>query len=819
MSRIDLSGTWSLTCGKDGFQPIPAQIPGENCSALIEAGLAADPYIAQQEDDIQWVRDYDWTWTRLFEVDAAFLKQKRIWLNVDSLDTVGEIKINGHSVVNSRNMFCRIRQDVKDFLREGRNEIEVVITAVEKYTSEIAAKQRLDIGNKKSYWRKMPNNNFARKIQCQGGWDWGPCIPVSGIYGEIYLDGSNGIRIEHIYTEQAHTKGECTLYVTAEIEADFEGTQDVAFAFDGVEKIVPAKLHAGLNFVKSTFTVKNPRLWYPVGYGEQPLYELSVVADACSVQKKIGLRDLKTISHEDEHGICLYFQVNGVPVFAKGADWIPMDARPQNYTRQLYEALLSDVVAANMNVLRVWGGGLYENEDFYDICDEKGILLWHDCMFACAQYPSDDDFLDLVRAELNYQVKRLRDHACIALWCGDNECGGFLQWAGQKDLPLIMNYDRFNQAVGRAVKAADNTRAFWPTSPCNSLYDASGWDDDSKGDMHFWKVWHSGADMEAYYNITPRFCSEFGYQSFPSQNTVDIYTQGRQRNVTSPLMEHHQRNTGGNSKIVEMFTRYFRFPATFEDFIYLSQVQQAVAIKTGVEYWRTLRPVCMGTIYWQLNDNWPVASWASLDYFRNWKQLHYHAKRFYAPVMVTAIRKTPDAIELRMANDMDGVVKGNVKLCVYDVNGTKRQERTIAAEMPAFSGGVVETLPIAELTQAPAEDFICLEFAGECKGQKIDFRNECFFSKYKAYNFQTPDIRRRLYCDANGELHLELSTDVPAFYVFAEIKGSRAVFSDNSFTLLPDAPRDLKIAINEKMSLAEVEQRLVIRHLRGSYQE
>ena len=490
-TRINLSGTWELNCDKVAFAPIPAQIPGENCSALIDAGLLPDPYIGQQENDIQWVRDYDWTWTRAFEVNAAFLAQKRIWLNVDSLDTVGEIKINGRSVVHSRNMFCRIRQDVKDFLKEGTNCIEVCITAVEKYAAEIAAKETLPIGAKASYWRKMPNINLVRKIQCQSGWDWGPCVPASGIYGEIYLEGSNGVRIDHVYTEQSHRPGECTLNVIAEIDSDFEGTQDVKFAFDNMEKTVSAELHMGVNKVRATFTVKNPKLWYPVGYGEQPLYCLSVEADSCRVQKRIGLRDLKTISHEDEHGICLYFQVNGIPIFAKGADWIPIDARPQTYTRKRYNALLSDVVAANMNSLRVWGGGLYENEDFYDLCDEKGILLWHDCMFACAHYPSSDDFIDLINKELEYQIKRLRDHACIALWCGDNECGGFLRWVGQKELPWIMNYARFNHAVGKAVKAADDTRVFWPTSPCNSQDDAGGWDDDSKGDMHYWKVWHS----------------------------------------------------------------------------------------------------------------------------------------------------------------------------------------------------------------------------------------------------------------------------------------------------------------------------------------
>ena len=818
MNKIDLSGTWTLSCTKPGFQAIPGPIPGENCSALIDAGLAPDPYIAFNENEIQWVREYDWTWSRKFEVGEDFLDQKRIWLNIDSLDTVGEIRINGRTVVSSRNMFCRIRTEVKEFLRTGENTIEAVITAVEKYGASEADKFPLKIGNGIGL-RRMTNLNLVRKIQCQGGWDWGPCIPVSGIYGEIALEGSNGARIEHVYTRQTHVPGICILEVTAEIDSDFDGVQQVVFVFDKTVRTVSAELHRGINKVNTVFKVKNPRLWYPAGYGEQPLYELTVTADSCRVWKRIGLRDLKTVSHPDEHGICLYFEVNGIAVFAKGADWIPIDARPQTYTRERYDRLLSNAVEANMNALRVWGGGLYENDDFYDLCDEKGILLWHDCMFACAQYPASDDFLSLVRAEIDYQVKRLRDHACIALWCGDNECGQFLRWAGQKELPLILNYDRFNQAVGRAVAAADPTQTFWPTSPCNSQSDISGWDDDSKGDMHYWKVWHSGADFEAYYDVVPRFCSEFGFQAFPAQNTVDFYTQGQQRNVTSPLMEHHQRNAAGNSKIVEMFTRYFRFPATFEDFIYLSQVQQAVAIKSGVEFWRTLKPVCMGTIYWQLNDNWPVASWSSLDYFGSWKQLHYHAKRFYAPVMAAAIRKNPDIIELRMANDLMHEVAGKLFLSVYSVHGEVKKTRDFPVRLGPNSAAVLETIPVRELTDDPENEFLYLEFQGQAQGRALTFTNECFMAKYKKYQLDQPQIGHRFFKAEDGTVQLELSTDKPAFYVFAEFKGIQSVFSDNSFTLLPDRPRILSLRTEAEYSISELEGKLVIRHLRGSYTE
>ena len=308
---------------------------------------------------------------------------------------------------------------------------------------------------------------------------------------------------------------------------------------------------------------------------------------------------------------------------------------------------------------------------------------------------------------------------------------------------------------------------------------------------------------------------EFGYQSFPSQNTVDFFTQGKQQNVTSPIMEHHQRNPAGNSKIVEMFTRYFRFPATFEDFIYLSQLQQALIIKTGVEYWRTLQPVCMGTLYWQLNDNWPVASWSSVDYFGNWKQLHYHAKRFYAPVMATVIRKTPETVEVRIVSDLGKKVCGKITLSLYKVTGELVSQRVIPLELAEYEAKILETIPLAELTDTPNEEFLYLEFSDG----KNTFTNECFLAKYKTYQLPQARIDHKFYLDEQGQIHLELTSDKPAFYVFAELRGIQATFSDNSFTLLPGTVRDLIVTPEKNIPLEEMEKLLTVKHLRNSYTE
>ncbi len=813
MSFFNLASEWTLFTDKPGFQAIPAQVPGDNYSALLAAGLIPDPYIGRNEDLVQWVRDCDWTYTREFELDRDFLEQEAIFLNIDSADTFAEIRINGQTAGYSENMFTRIRLNVKPYLKCGMNRIEIILASPVRRAEEENEKQPFFVQFCGGNCNRIPYMNLIRKVQCHAGWDWGITLVVSGLYGTIGLQGVRLARIDHVYTEQRHSPGLCTLTATAELFAETDGETAVTFAFNGETKTVAANLSPGVNKVSTAFTVREPKLWQPAGYGSQPLYPLTVSTPDETISKKIGLRWLELVNDNDEIGTSMKFRVNGIDIFCKGANWIPMDAMPQRCTRDRYERLLAAAGDANMNMIRVWGGGLYESDVFYELCDEKGILIWHDCMFACSQYPSQPHFLELVRGELLYQVKRLRDHACIALWCGDNEVA---RCFGGKEPRNLVNYDRFNQAVGKAVREADPTRAFWPSSPCNGPMDYS--ESTLKGDMHYWQVWHSGKSFSAYYDIIPRFCSEFGFQSFPAQNTVDIYTEGRQRNVTSPLMEHHQRNGGGNSKIVEMFTRYFRFPDGFENFIYLSQAQQALAIKTGVEFWRHLKPVCMGTIYWQLNDNWPVASWSSIDYYDNWKQLHYHAKRFYAPVIVSCFQNKENRLEIWTASDLQKPLSGTLKLSIFDFAGNSLRAFTYPVRLNALESAKIQEIETAQLAETPENCFAFLELNVSDGETAYRHYNDHFFTEYKHCDLLRPEISRTLEL-RDGLWHLTLSTKHPAFFVFAELRGIRTVFSDNSFTLLPDAPRELTFRLDPSIGKEKIEHALVIRDLRSSYSE
>ena len=766
LHTIDLSGEWRLSA--DGFSPVAAELPGDNYSALFAAGAIPDPYCGCNERSVQWPREMAWTFERDFEVAPELLMRRSLFLNLDSIDTFGEVFINGVPVGASRNMFTRFRREVKPFLKAGTNHIRVVISPPGPEALKLAELRTLPL--KEMSFASLPHINLIRKVQCHGGWDWGIALVVCGLYGRLYLEATDGCRIEHLYSEQHHDADKVVLRVFAELEG---GEGEVEFRFGGETRTV-----RGQGVVGVEFTVGSPRLWYPRGYGEQPLYELSARVGTQTVRRKIGLRTVEVVSQPDAEGSSLYFEVNGIPVFAKGADWIPCDAMPRRQTAEVYARLVGDAAAVGMNMLRVWGGGQYESEVFYDLCDEYGIMVWQDLMFSCMEYPSDPEFLALVVPEVEYQVKRLRDHASIVLWCGDNEVAGLLRGEKADFARHAINYDRLNRALAGWVRESDPTRMFWPSSPANGMDDSGlGYYDPDRGDMHYWKVWHSGEPFESYYTVRPRFCSEFGFQSYPALSTVRKFGGS---NVTDAVMDCHQKNRAGNAKIIGMFARYFKFPSGLAEFVYLSQVQQLLAIRTAVEFWRTLRPHCMGTLYWQLNDNWPVASWSSIDYHGNWKLLHYAARRFYAPLLVTARKGEGGKAEFYAVNDALTDFSGTLTVERWSFSGGKLGRSEIPVAVPAGSSAKLEVA----LADGTAEEFWHYELG--------DSAGEVFFADFKVLPLAESAINLRQLDDRTWEL----SADAPAFFVALDCD-SPVVWSDNGFTLLPGRPRVIELVRGE----------------------
>jgi len=652
---IDLSGPWTLKSASEEAV-CEMSLPGDVLSALYDAGQLPDPYAAANELDVRWVADQDWILER-----TVVVEHQRYQMTLSQLDCIAEVRVNGEVVLAAENAFRRHRADVSSALRVGENTIQIKLFSPTAAANARQEEQPYFVPYTKNY--PVPNGNMLRKPQCDFGWDWNPALMPMGCYGTLQLEEKKACAIADLVVNQLHSDEGVTLLVEAKMVGKPPIGATMVAIFDG-EAVPPSQIsESGIRFA---FQISDPKLWWPAGHGAQPLFDLTVRIDQCERKRRIGLRTIELINEPDDAGHGLKLRVNGQDIFAKGANWIPADALPGRITEVATRDLLQSAVDANMNMIRVWGGGWYEPDWFYDICDELGLLIWQDAMFACSLYPATEDFLNEVDAEVRDVALRLHHHACIALWCGDNELIGALTWYEEslKDRDrYLVAYDRLNRTIERALKETLYQANWWPSSPAAGPLDfGDAWHDDSSGDMHFWSVWHEGRDFEHYRDVSPRFCSEFGFQSFPSIDVCRTFADESDMNIASPVMEAHQKNTGGNARIAETMFRYFRFPKTFEDFVYLSQVQQALAIKTAVTHWRSLMPHCMGTLYWQLNDTWPCASWSSLDYRGGWKLLHHAAKAFYAPQTVVAV---PGNGSIRLVAVNDGPAVDRLKISAF----------------------------------------------------------------------------------------------------------------------------------------------------------
>ncbi|MEQ8701487.1 MAG: glycoside hydrolase family 2 protein [Bauldia litoralis] len=783
MTEILLGGDWALH-DATGRPVADCPIPGDIHSALIDAGQIPDPMIGTNENAVQWVGDAVWEIRRTFTVPATSLAGKWAVIDLEFVDTFADVLVNGQAVGQTETSFRRHRIDVTEALRPGDNEIAIRFHPAATEAHARAARLPFPVPWSVSN-NRIADMNVIRKAQCHAGWDWGLCLMLLGIYAEPRLCLFDAARIEHFVVRQDHAD-DGVVIVTAEVElaAWRDAMVPVTFAFD--DRTVSADVAvtaASGGSASLTLEVRDPELWWPAGHGAQPLMTAQASIPGDTATRRIGLRKLELINQPDAVGMSLVVRVNGVDMFMKGANWIPADALPSRITPERTRRLLGEAQAANMNMIRVWGGGFYEFDAFYDACDELGLLVWQDLMFSCSQYPSTPDFLAEVDREVRYQVRRLASHPSIALWCGDNEVIGSLTWyeasRTNRDRYLV-NYDRFNRAVEVAVTESDPDRFFWPSSPCSGALDyGDAWHDDSKGDMHFWAVWHEGRDFEHYFSVKPRFCSEFGFQSFPTMTAIRRFAEPSQWNAMSPVMEHHQRDGSGNGKIVETMTRYFRSPTSFENFVYLSQLQQALAIETAVRYWRSLKPRCMGTLYWQLNDVWPSVSWSSIDHALAWKALHYHARRFYAPTAV-AVRFEDGRLVISGIHDGRDAVELEVRVRRVGLDGSLLEEATVEAAIPADLAVEIGRF------DAPGTDGFFVLDARTAGARTFDPLMQLAAFPDKPKRYELPPATVAVESVGGG---FRFSVDASAFFVMPEAPGFSGAFDDASFLLLPGEDR------------------------------
>jgi len=765
---LDLCGVWSLVDDSGAYQA-PMTLPGDGIDALFQAGAIPDPYFGRNEYGLRWICGRDWVASRVFEVDRTDQV-----LVVSMLDTIAEVRVNGILVLASDSMFRSYRVDVSGALRMGANEVTITFRSAEVEAARRQAAQRYFVPFSANN-TPIHNGNMLRKPSCDFGWDWNIALATFGLYGDFRLEPVVEARIAALVVSQVHEAGK----VVVRVEAAVEGAGTVEFALCGKTAVVQA---VGGRAV-AELVVLDPVLWWPAGQGAQVLHDLTVTLGAQVERRRVGLRSAELITEKDAAGLGFKIRINGRDIFCKGANWIPQDALAGRITAADTRGLLQSAVDANMNMLRVWGGGRYEASWFYDLCDELGLMVWQDFMFSCHIYPADEAFLADVAVEVREQALRLNHHASMVLWCGDNELIGALTWfpetRANRDLYLV-GYDRLNRTIEQSLKAAVPGAVWWPSSPSPGPMDfGDAWHQDNKGDMHFWSVWHEGRDFDHYRDVSPRFCSEFGFQSYPSMDVIRRFAQPADFNIAAPVMESHQKNAGGNARIAETMFRYFRFPVDFENFVYLSQVQQGLAIKTAVTHWRSLKPYCMGTLIWQLNDTWPVCSWASLDHGGGWKLLHHMSKAFHAPLFVSAV-PVADGIELRAVNDADAPVDLTVNAVAVAMDGTTR-----ALDRQTVAVGPDAAVMVLRLAADALREGEMLAYAWANGDRRLG--NDVFAPKpYKTYDLLPPKLTHDVVRTATG---YDITVTAQALALFVAVEADQpGRFSINAVTLFPGHP-------------------------------
>ena len=815
-SELSLAGEYQLSSPTYRTRATIA-LPGDVHTALLKAREIPDPYFGANEQEVMWVNKTAWAMERTFTARPADI-DGYLTLTLENVDTFATIILNGQVIANTQNMFVRYDIDVTGKVKVGENTLRLEFDIARDVAKARADAHPFPIPFTTNYLTnglEGAHMNFIRKVACHAGWDWGICLMPTGVYGRMAIRRSRLARQESVQVDQKHSKNRVDLTITTRIHAFADGEVDLSHALEQQSIGGKVRVIRGENVFTHKLTVQNPKLWWPNGQGEQPLYTLTTTLDGEKTVRRIGLRKLEWIVEKDAIDHNFKCRINGRDITMLGANWIPADAIPSRITPAAVRDLLESARAVNMNMLRVWGGGQYEPDYFYELCDELGLLVWQDFMFSCMSYPSNREFLDDVALEITQQVRRLSHHASIALWCGDNEVIGSINWYSEtREDPqrYIANYDRLNSMLGRIVEDEDPARRFWPSSPSLGYMDFSdGWHSDTRGDMHFWSVWHEAKPFEHYRDVNPRFASEFGFQSFTSMNVIESFTRPADRNPSSPVMETHQRNEGGNARIIETMTRYFRFPHDFDSMVFLSQIQQGLAIKTAIEYWRSTKPRCMGTLYWQINDTWPVHSWSSLDYGGQWKLLHYMAKRFFLPINVVAV-PDGDRILIKAVNDTANKAAIGVEVRAVDVSGKSRIVHSAKSAVSPDAATVLARIPLKKLGDSEFLFISWTDAAGKLIGE-----NDFFPRAYKYYDPAHAKIKATWSGNDDNPV-LTLATDKPAFFVTAtvDVPGH---FSDNALTLVPGRPTRFTFTPRKraKVTRKALADSLAIRHLRDTY--
>ncbi len=823
MAKIDLCGPWNMRC-VDGFfgegKAVPASVPGSMYSNLLASGLMADPFIGENECAATELSAHDWSFWRTFDMTAADLAEDRVELVCEGLDTLAEIWINGRMLAATSDMHRTFSFDVRDFLRVGENDISILFKSASAYMRARHAELPIVGGGGNTHF----GFNYLRKAHSMGGWDWGPVLPDAGIWRPIYVRAETGARLGDVYVTQNHekkseTRTDVSLAVRARVRYAERGeAYAIAVTVTAPDGSVAARASTSVGAehrkisvgydepgqeyleVAIPLVIENAALWWPNNLGEQPLYGVSVeLSDSTKIDewsRSVGLRTLGVRRQKDEWGESFALTANGVAFFAMGADYVPEDSILARNSPEKTERLLRSAARANHNCVRVWGGANYPEDAFFDACDRLGLVVWHDHMMACGAYVLDGEFRENIVREIADNVKRIRHHASLGLWCGNNEqeeAWCTWGWSDRLSAGLKADYIKLYEEIMPALnRELDPATFYWLSSPSSGgSFDFPN--DEARGDMHNWLVWHKLQPFTSYRNCFSRFVSEFGIEAFPTMKTVKAFASPDDMNLLSPVMESHQKCEGGNAKILHYIGETYRYPKDFDSVVYASQLTQADGLRHGVEHWRRNRngERCMGAVYWQLNDCWPVASWAGIDYYGRWKALHYLSRRFFAPVLASVV-ESGTSVELHVTNETRTEFRGTVTWRLLD------DSRTVNGAAALAAGKIEVVVPPFRDEVAFARDFADF-FPNGADARRSAMRNAYFtfsllednrtvssgsslFVPPKSFSFArqtlSPSVR-----DVGDSFEITVRADRYARFVELSTDGFDALFSDNYFDL------------------------------------
>lgn len=808
-----------------------AVVPGTIHTDLINNKLIEDPFYRLNEKKLQWIDKKDWEYKTILNITEEEFTKNNILLDFEGLDTYADIYLNDSIIMQTDNMFRRWEINIKAIAKLGDNSLKVILHSPIQKGLALLAKSPFpypaindqsengELGDKKV-------SVFTRKAGYHYGWDWGPRLVTSGIWKPVKLKSWNNLKIKDVFIKQTNVSKE-----EAQLNFDIEVVLDKHFL--GLIKIVNQDndsiyastefdLKSGFGTISIPVTIKNPKLWWSNGLGNPDMYNFSIkIFDKNNneIDKKevsTGLRSLKLIREKDSIGESFLFQLNGVPVFIKGSNYIPNDSFLPRVTLEDYKKVIKDAVDANMNMLRVWAGGIYENDAFYKLCDENGIMVWQDFMFACSMYPGNEEFLNNIKQEAIENVVRLRNHPSIALWCGNNEMntawhhyseGG---WGWKETYTLEQREEIqkaylaiFHTILPNVIKNYTDGDDYWPSSPQAGFEPEKHAGYENKGgDMHYWGVWHGKHPFEDFEKYKARFMSEFGFQSFPDFETVKKYALPEDFNIESEVMSSHQRSGIGNLRIKEYMGWEYEVPTDFKKFLYMSQVLQARGVKMAIEAHRRAMPYCMGTMYWQINDCWPVASWSSTDYYHKWKALHYEVKKAYKPIIVT-VHKEDNSIIVHSVSDQLVSIKAKLKLTILNFSGEALSKK----EMDVFVNQNTST----ELVKINETDLLGIFNKNEIvlKVELFDERkllsnNLYYFVKTKELKLEEPKIKTKI-VQKYGKQYLQVSTHKLVKNLYINYPNQSLFLEDNYFDLLPGEIKQIEITGESNKDLSKPE--------------